>query len=81
MWRTRRGVTLRQAQCKLSDEMTSEVQIENIELQNIISGNEQVRFGKNIQAALTYLRTKKKTISGIKKTKFFKKQETEFLIE
>ncbi len=51
------------------------------ELQNIISGNEQVRFGKNIQAALTYLRTKKKTISGIKKTKFFKKQETEFLIE
>ncbi len=51
------------------------------ELQNIISGNEQVRFGKNIQATLTYLRTKKKTISGIEKTKFFKKQETELLIE
>ena len=31
------------------------------ELQNIISGNEQVRFGENIQATLTYLRTKKKT--------------------
>ncbi len=42
------------------------------ELQNIISGNEQVRFGKNIQATLTYLRAKKKTISGIEKTKFFK---------
>jgi hypothetical protein len=45
------------------------------ELQNIISGNEQVKFGENIQATLAYLRTRKKTISGIEKTKFFKKQE------
>ena len=51
------------------------------ELQNIIIGNEQVRFGENIQATLAYLRTKKKTISGIEKTKLYKKQETEFLIE
>ena len=51
------------------------------ELQNIIIGNEQVRFGENIQATLAYLRTKKKTISGIEKTKYFKKQGPEFLIE
>ena len=45
------------------------------ELQNIISGKEQVKFRENIQVTLAYPRTKKKTISGIEKTKFFKKQE------
>ena len=51
------------------------------ELQNIISGNEQVRFGEIIQAAIAYIRAKKETISRVEKTKFNKKQETKFVID
>jgi len=50
------------------------------ELQNIISGNGEVRHGKVIQAIAGYLRGKKTSISGIEKTKFLKEQETQILI-
>jgi hypothetical protein len=51
------------------------------ELQNIVSGDATVKFGENIQAIIEYLRREKKTISGIEKAKFFKEQETKFLIQ
>ncbi|MBA3706718.1 MAG: hypothetical protein H0W84_12705 [Bacteroidetes bacterium] len=51
------------------------------ELQNIISGNGSVRNGKIIQTITDYLRGKNKTVSGLKKTKLLKEQETQVLIE
>ncbi|MFN6040070.1 MAG: hypothetical protein ACK452_16490 [Bacteroidota bacterium] len=50
------------------------------ELQNIISGNGEVRNGKTIQTIAHYLRRKKAAISEIEKTKFLKEQETEELM-
>lgn len=51
------------------------------ELQSIISGNGKVRHGKIVQTITNHLRGKKKTISEVEKTKFYKEQETEILIE
>jgi hypothetical protein len=51
------------------------------ELQSIISGNGSVRNGKVIQTITDYLRRKKTPVSGIKKAKFIKEQETQVLIE
>ncbi len=51
------------------------------ELQGIISGNGSVRHGKIIQSITTFLRGKKKTIPDSEKTKLFKVQETQILIE
>ncbi len=50
------------------------------ELQNIISGNGEVRHGKIIQSISNYLRRKKKASSRLEKEKFLKKQEASFLI-
>jgi len=50
------------------------------ELQNIISGNGEVRYGKTIQTINHYLRREKKAIFGSEKAKFFKAQETKILI-
>ncbi len=50
------------------------------ELQNIISGNGEVRYGKTIQTINHYLRREKKAIFGAEKAKFFKAQETKILI-
>ncbi len=51
------------------------------ELQSIISGNGSVRNGKIIQTITNHLRGKKKAISEPQKTKLFKKQEAQILIE
>ena len=51
------------------------------ELQSIISGNGKVRHGKIVQTITNHLRGKKKTISEVEKTKLYKEQETEILIE
>lgn len=51
------------------------------ELQNIISGNGQVRHGKVIQTIAAYLRGKKKAVSNLEETKFSKVEETKVLIE
>jgi len=51
------------------------------ELQNIISGNGEVRHGKIIQSISNYLRRKKKASSRLEKEKFLKKQEASFLID
>jgi hypothetical protein len=51
------------------------------ELQSIISGNGKVRHGEIVQTITNHLRGKKKTISEVEKTKFYKEQETEILIE
>ena len=51
------------------------------ELQNIISGNGEVRYGKTIQTINHYLRREKKAIFGTEKAKFLKTQETRILIE
>ena len=50
------------------------------ELQNIISGDGQVRHGEIIQSITRYLRGKKKANSGTEKTKFIKEQEKEILL-
>lgn len=50
------------------------------ELQNIISGNGEVRNGKTIQTINHYLRREKKAIFGTEKAKFLKTQETKILI-
>ena len=50
------------------------------ELQNIISGNGQVRHGKIIQTIASYLRGKKKAVSNLEETKFSKVEETKILI-
>ena len=46
------------------------------ELQNIISGKIQVRYGENIQTALCYLRTGEESSSLGKTDKHFKREET-----
>ncbi len=51
------------------------------ELQSIISGNGSVRNGEIIQTITDYLRRKKTSVSGVKKTKLIKEQETQVLIE
>jgi Serine/Threonine/Tyrosine Kinase found in polyvalent proteins len=51
------------------------------ELQNIISGNGQVRHGETIQTVLSFLRRKKKAIFDTEKTKLSKIEETEVLID
>jgi hypothetical protein len=51
------------------------------ELQNIISGNGEVRYGKTIQTINHYLRREKKAIFGAEKAKFLKAQETKILID
>jgi hypothetical protein len=50
------------------------------ELQNIISGNGEVRYGKTIQTINHYLRREKKAIFGAEKAKFLKAQETKILL-
>ena len=50
------------------------------ELQNIISGNGEVRKGKDIQSVASYLRRKKEAISGIEGKELLRKKETEILI-
>jgi hypothetical protein len=52
-----------------------------LELQNIISGNGEVRHGNLIQTIKLYLRREKKAISGLEKTKLLKAQETKILID
>ncbi len=51
------------------------------ELQNIISGNGQVRHGETIQTISAYLRGKKNAVSNVKETKFSKDEETKILID
>ncbi len=51
------------------------------ELQNIISGNGSVRNGNAIQSITSFLRGKKKSVSGAEKATFSKVEETEILIE
>ena len=46
------------------------------ELQNIISGESQVRYGKNIQAVICYLRASEKSSALDKTNKHFKREET-----
>jgi hypothetical protein len=50
------------------------------ELQNIISGDGEVRKGKAIQSVASYLGRKKKAISGLEGKELLRKQETEILI-
>ena len=45
------------------------------ELQNIISGKSQVKYGANIQAIASYLRNGKSTSNLAEKSIGFKKQE------
>lgn len=52
-----------------------------LELQNIISGNGEVRFGGIIQTINYYLRREKNAISEFEKAKFLKSKETEILID
>ena len=49
------------------------------ELQCIISGKSQVRYGTNIQAAISYLETSEASGSLDKTNKHFKREETEKL--
>ena len=49
------------------------------ELQNIISGKSPVRYGANIQAAISYLEASKATSALDKTDKHFKRKETERL--
>jgi len=51
----------------------------NYEIQNIISGKSQVRYGANIQAVADYLRTSETTSTLDKSNKHFKREETERL--
>ena len=51
----------------------------NNELQSIISGKSQVRYGANIQAAICYLTGSAKSSAMDKTDKLFKRQETEIL--
>ena len=51
----------------------------NDEIQRIISGKSQVRYGTNIQAAIDNLRKGEKSGSLDKTDKRFKKEETERL--
>ena len=51
----------------------------NDEIQRIISGKSQVRYGTNIQAAIDYLRKSKESGTLDKTDKHFKREETERL--
>ena len=51
----------------------------NNEIRSIISGESQVRFGTNIQAAIDYLRRSEKSSTLGKTDKHFKREETERL--
>jgi len=51
----------------------------NNEIQDVISGKSQVRYGANIQTAINYLRTCEKTGALDKTDKYFKRKETEGL--
>ena len=51
----------------------------NNEVQRIISGESQVSYGTNIQAAISYLRTSEKSGALDKTNKHFKREETEKL--
>ena len=51
------------------------------ELQLIISGKSQVEYGAIIQAAASYLKRSQGTSSLVKENKYFKKQETDRLIQ
>ncbi len=51
----------------------------NDEVQHIISGKSQVRYGTNIQAAINYLRESEKSSTLDKTDKHFKREETERL--
>ncbi len=51
----------------------------NDEIQLVISGKGQVRYGTNIQAAINYLRKSEKTGALDKTDKHFKREETERL--
>jgi hypothetical protein len=51
------------------------------ELQNVISGNAEVRHGKIIQTIANFLRREKIAIQKSEKTEFLKNQETEILID
>jgi len=49
----------------------------NDEIQRIISGKSKVRYGANIQAAISYLRTSEESGTLDKTNKHFKREETE----
>ncbi len=51
------------------------------ELQNVISGNAEVRHGKNIQSVSNYLRRKKVTNQKAEESEFLKDEEAKILIE
>jgi len=51
----------------------------NNEIQDVISGKSQVRYGTDIQAAINYLRACEKTGTLGKTNKYFKREETESL--
>lgn len=51
------------------------------ELQNVISGNAEVRHGKNIQSVSNYLRRKKVTNQKAEESEFIKDEEAKILIE
>jgi ribosomal protein L37AE/L43A len=47
------------------------------EIQSVISGKSQVRYGTNIQATISYLESSKNSGSLDKEDKYFKCEETE----
>lgn len=49
------------------------------ELQDVLSGKSQVRFGATIQTIASYLKDGEKTSSAIEDTKHFKSEETKRL--
>ncbi len=50
------------------------------ELQNIVSGNGEVKYGRIIQTINHYLRGEKNAVSATKKRKLFKDEEATFLV-
>jgi hypothetical protein len=51
------------------------------ELQNVISGKGEVIYGNAIQAVASYLKGSTGASKLVKESEFFRKQETEILIE
>jgi hypothetical protein len=51
------------------------------ELQNVISGKGKVIYGNAIQAVASYLKGSTGVSKLVKESEFFRKQETEILIE
>jgi hypothetical protein len=51
------------------------------ELQNVISGKGEVIYGNLIQTVASYLKRSTTTSELVKESEFFRKQETEILIE